>query len=149
MAFQVVAIVVLGLMCGSELNIAIFAHPMLNRQSLEVHIPVRAALATLLGRVMPFWMAASALLSLLLLFPFAHLGVVAGHLAQAAFVIQVLAILFSIGGPVPINNWIKRWTLANLPANWQAQERRWDIYHAIRTLALIAAFVLLVLGALH
>lgn len=149
MALQVLAIVVLGLMCGSELNVAVFGHPTLNRQATDVHIPVRASFATLLGRVMPFWMATSTFLNLLLLFPFAHLGALAGRLAQAALVLQVLAILFSIGGPVPINNRIKLWTPDNLPANWRAQERRWDLYHWFRTAGLIIAFALLVLSALH
>jgi hypothetical protein len=149
MALQVLAIVVLGLMCGSELNIAAFAHPTLNRQGTGVHIPMRAALARLLGAVMPFWMIASTVLNLLLLFPLAHLGATAGHLAQAAFVLQIFAVIFSLAGPVPINNRIKLWTAANLPTDWRAQERRWDLYHGIRTAALIAAFVLLVLSALH
>jgi hypothetical protein len=149
MALQVLAIVVLGLMCGSELNIAAFAHPTLNRQGTDVHIPMRAALARLLGAVMPFWMIASTVLNLLLLFPSAHLGAIAGHLAQAAFALQIFAVAFSLAGPVPINNRTRLWTSTNLPADWRAQERRWDIYHWIRTAALIAAFVLLVLSALH
>ncbi len=149
MALQVLAIVVLGLMCGSELNVAAFGHPTLNRQSTDVHIPVRASFATLFGRVMPFWMVTSTVLNLLLLFPFAHLGVLAGHLAQAAFAIQVFAIVFSLAAPVPINNRVKLWTPANLPANWRAQERRWDLYHWFRTVGLIVAFALLVLSALH
>ncbi len=149
MALQLLAIVVLGLMCGSELNVAAFGHPTLNRQITDVHIPVRASFATLFGRVMPFWMIASTLLNLLLLFPFAHLGVLAGHLAQAAFAIQLFAILFSLVGPVPINNRVKLWTPANLPADWRAQERRWDLYHWVRTAGLIVAFALLILSALH
>ena len=149
MTIQLLAIVVLGLMCGSELNIAAFGHPTLNRQTTDVHIPVRAAYATLFGRVMPFWMVTSTVLNLLLLFPFAHLGVLAGHLAQAAFAIQVFAIVFSLAAPVPINNRVKLWTPANLPANWRAQERRWDLYHWFRTVGLIVAFALLVLSALH
>lgn len=149
MTFQVLAIVILGLMCGSELNVAAFAHPMLNRQSTDVHIPVRAGFAALLGGVMPFWMATSTLLNLLLFFPFAHLGALATRLAEIAFGIQVFAVIFSIAGPVPINNRIKLWTPANLPGDWQAQERRWDVYHWSRTIALILAFVLLVVGALH
>jgi uncharacterized membrane protein len=149
MVLQVLAIVVLGLMCGSELNVAAFAHPTFNRQPLEVHIPVRAAFATLFGQVMPFWMATSTLLNLLLLLPFEHLGVLAIHLAAIAFVIQVAAILFSLVGPVPINNRTKLWTPTNLPANWKAQERRWDLYHWIRTCGLIVAFALLVVSALR
>jgi uncharacterized membrane protein len=149
MILQLLAIMVLGLMCGSELNVAAFGHPTLNRQTTDVHIPVRASFATLLGRVMPFWMITSTLLNLLLLFPFAHLGVLAGHLAQSAFALQVFAVLFSLGGPVPINNRVKLWTPANLPADWRAQERRWDLYHWVRTAGLIVAFALLVLSAQH
>jgi hypothetical protein len=149
MVLQVLATVVLGLMCGSELNVAAFGHPTLNRQPLDVHIPVRASFATLFGRVMPFWMAASTLLNFLLLLPFEHLGVLAGHLAQIAFAIQVFAILFSLVGPVPINNRTKLWTPANLPTDWKAQERRWDLYHWIRTCGLIVAFTLLVVSALR
>jgi hypothetical protein len=59
MALQVLAVLVLGLMCGSELNVAAFSHPTLNRQPLETHIPVRSSFAILFGRVMPFWMAGS------------------------------------------------------------------------------------------
>jgi hypothetical protein len=149
MVLQVLAIVVLGLMCGSELNVAAFAHPTLNREPLEVHVPVRASFARLFGRVMPFWMATSTLLNLLLLLPFEHLGVLARHLAAIAFAIQVFAVLFSLVGPVPINNRTKLWTPTHLPSNWKAQERRWDLYHWIRTCGLIVAFALLVVSALH
>jgi hypothetical protein len=149
MVIQVLAIVVLGLMCGSELNVAAFGHPTLNRQTPDVHIPVRASMATLFGRVMPFWMVTSTLLNLLLLLPFEHLGVFAGHLAAAAFALQVFAVLFSLIGPVPINNRIKLWTLNHLPTDWKEQEHRWDLYHWFRTCGLILAFTLLVLSALH
>jgi hypothetical protein len=64
MILQMAALLVLGLMCGSELNVALFSHPVLQRQPLETHVPVRSALAVLLGRVMPFWMAGSTLLNL-------------------------------------------------------------------------------------
>ena len=70
MTLQFVAALVLGLMCGSELNVAAFAHPTLDRQPLAVHIPVRSSFAALFGRVMPFWMAGSTLLNLLLLLRF-------------------------------------------------------------------------------
>jgi hypothetical protein len=53
MIAYIVAVVVLAPMCGSELNVAAFVHPTLQRQPLEVHIPMRAALARLFGRVMP------------------------------------------------------------------------------------------------
>jgi|ERR1700733_12352739 len=146
MTLQILAVVVLGLMAGSELNVAAFAHPALNRQPLEVHVPVRSWLAALLGRVMPFWMAGSTLLNLLLLLPFEHLNRSAWHLAAAAFTIQCCAVVFSLIGPVPINNRIARWTPQSLPDDWRSQEHRWDLYHWFRTAGLVAAFLILVLS---
>jgi uncharacterized membrane protein len=146
MIIQIFAILVLGLMCGSELNVAVFAHPALNGQPLQVHIPMRAALAASLGRVMPFWMAGSALLNLLLLLPFEGLSGLAWRLAAISFAIHIGAVAFSLVGPVPINNRIITWTSENLPGDWKEQERRWDGYHLFRTIGLIVAFALLVVA---
>jgi uncharacterized membrane protein len=146
MTLQIFALLVLGLMCGSELNVAVVAHPTLNRQPLDVHIPMRSAFAVLLGRVMPFWMGGSTLLSLLLLLPFEHLNEHAWRFTAAACAIQVFAVVFSLVGPVPINNRIAKWTVPSLPENWKAMEQRWDAYHAIRTGGLIIAFAFLALS---
>jgi uncharacterized membrane protein len=146
MTLQLIAVTVLGLMCGSELNVAVFGHPTLNRQPLAVHIPVRSSFAKLLGRVMPFWMASSTILNLLLLLPFEHADSSVWRIDAAAFAIQVAAVCFSLIAPVPINNRIARWQPTSLPSDWQEQEHRWDVYHWFRTSGLIAAFVLLTLG---
>jgi Domain of unknown function (DUF1772) len=143
MTLHVIALVVLGLMCGSELNVAAFAHPTLNQQPLEAHILVRSAVARLFGRVMPFWMSGSTALNLLLLLPFTRLMGSAWRLAAIAFAIQVLAVVFSLVGPVPINNRIAKWTPQSLPADWNQQERRWDKYHWFRTCGLIVGFAIL------
>jgi hypothetical protein len=84
MVLQLVALLALGLMGGSELNVAAFGHPTFSRQPLEAHISLRSSFAALFGRVMPFWMTGSALLNLLLLLPFAHLTVSAWRLAGIA-----------------------------------------------------------------
>jgi uncharacterized membrane protein len=148
MTIYLLAVLVLGLMCGSELNVGAFAHRALNRQPLETHILMRAALARLFGRLMPFWMSGSALLNILLLLPFSHLGFETWRLAALSAAIQVLAIIFSLVGPVPINNRIVKWTPQTLPDDWKAQERRWDVYHLERTCGLIVAFAALTLGAM-
>jgi hypothetical protein len=145
-SLQILSVLALGLMCGSELNVAAFGHPALNRQPLEVHVPVRVSFAVLFGRVMPFWMTGSTLLNLLLLLPFEGLTGRAWRLAAIAFGIQVLAVIFSLVAPVPINNRIARWTSSSLPPDWKTQEHRWDIYHWFRTCGLIIAFVLLTLS---
>jgi hypothetical protein len=147
MILQILAAMVLGLLCGSELNVAAFAHPVLKRQPLETHVLIRSSLATLFGSVMPFWMSGSTLLNLLLLLPFEHLPEASWRLAAIAFAIQVGAIVFSLAGPVPINNRIKSWTPNSLPTDWSAQEDRWDLYHWMRTSWLVVAFTLLVVSA--
>jgi uncharacterized membrane protein len=146
MTLQLLAVLVLGLMCGSELNIAAFTHPTLNRQPLSVHALTRSSFAVLFGHIMPFWMTGSTLLNLLLLLPFAHLDKSAWQLAAIAFTIQVIAVVFSLVGPVPINNRIAKWTPESLPTDWRAQEHRWDMYHWLRTCGLVAAFAFLVLS---
>jgi len=146
MLLQLLAVLALGLMCGSELNVAAFAHPALRHQPGDGRIRMRSALAALFGHVMPFWMSGSTLLNLLLLFPFEHLNPSAWRLAAIALAIQVLAVVFSLAGPVPINNRITQWTPQSLPSGWQAQEHRWDLYHWLRTSGLVAAFAILVLS---
>lgn len=148
MTLYLVALLVLGVMCGSELNVGAFAHPTLNRQPLETHIVMRAAFARLLGRVMPPWMAVSTLLNLLLLLPFQRLSPEAWRLAALAFAIQALAIPFSLFGPPPINNRIMDWTPQSVPSDWKAQEHRWDLYHWARTFGLIVAFAALIVSAM-
>jgi uncharacterized membrane protein len=144
--FHLLALIVLGLMCGSEFNVGAFAHPAFDRQPLDVHIPMRSALAALFGRVMPFWMAGSTLLNLLILLPFMHLSPLAWQMAATGAGIQVFCIVFSLIGAVPINNRITTWTAAKLPTDWKAQEHLWAIYHWVRTFALIVAFALLTLS---
>jgi len=146
MTLQLLAVLTLGLMCGSELNVAALAHPMFNRQPQEVHTRARSSFAGLLGHVMPFWMVSSTLLNLLLLLPFGHLNEAAWRLAAAALAIQVFAVVFSLVGPVPINNRIAKWTPESLPSDWRVQEHRWDLHHWLRTCALVAAFAFLVLS---
>jgi hypothetical protein len=141
MALQVLAALALGLMCGSELNVAVFL-------LLETHVLLRASFARLFGRVMPFWMAGSTMLNLLLLLLFAHVQHPAWRLATIAFAIQALAIPFSLVGPVPINNRVIRWTPQSLPRDWKEQEHRWDVYHWVRRGALIVVFALLILGVM-
>jgi uncharacterized membrane protein len=146
MALQLFAVLALGLMCGSELSIAALGHPALNRLPLGPHISARASLARLAGRVMPFWMSASTLLTLLLLLPFAGLGIQSRHFAEVALVLQVAAVAFSLVGPVPINNRILKWTPESLPKDWKSLEHRWDVYHWLRTAELIVAFGFLALS---
>ena len=130
---------------GSELNVAGFAHITFNRHSWIVHILMRSWFVALFGKVMPFWLGASTLLNLLPP-PFEHLNKRPWQFAAIAATIQVVAVLFSIVGPVPINKRIARWAPEALPGDWTAHEHRWDLYHLIRTCGVVVAFAILVLS---
>jgi hypothetical protein len=92
---------------------------------------------------MSFWMAGSTLLNFLLRLPFEHLSQSAWGLAAMALAIQVIAVLFSLAGPVPINKRIAKWTPESLPSDWKEQEHGWDLYHCFRTGGLTMGFAIL------
>jgi hypothetical protein len=49
MTLRILAVLSLDLMFGSELNVAAFAQPTFNRQSLEVHVLMLSSFAALFG----------------------------------------------------------------------------------------------------
>ena len=61
---DVVAIIVAGLMVGSELAIAAFVHPTLDKLPDDVHLPAASAIARVMGTAMPFWYILTLLLTL-------------------------------------------------------------------------------------
>jgi hypothetical protein len=48
---------------------------------------------------------------------------------------------------VPINNRSVTWTADNHPADWRAQQQRWDRLHYARVAIIIAGFVLTLVAA--
>jgi uncharacterized membrane protein len=67
-----------------------------------------------------------------------------------AFLLLIVALVITLTVLVPIDNNIKEWTPATLPANWEMTRNRWKSFHAIRTFASVASFacfVVFVLGA--
>jgi uncharacterized membrane protein len=67
-----------------------------------------------------------------------------------AFLLLIVALVITLTVLVPIDNNIKEWTPAILPADWEMTRNRWKSFHAIRTFASVASFacfVVFVLGA--
>ena len=92
---------------------------------------------------MPFWYALTLLLSLAVAFALRPMHGTAWWLALAAAGLFAAVIVFTVVGPVPINNRITRWHLDNLPADWRQDRRRWDRLHEIRVAVLSVALILL------
>jgi uncharacterized membrane protein len=93
---SVVAVLVAGLMVGSELAITVFAHPALDRLPDDVHLPVASALARVLGKFMPFWYIFVILLTLSLAVTQWHESDrLPGLIAASAF-LWLLSVVYSI-----------------------------------------------------
>jgi len=136
-----------GLLVGNELSVALFLHPTLRHFPDSLHARARRDFAGLFGRIMPFWYAAVALLSIALTWLGPPLHSMSGKLFLASTVLWLLSIIYSIVLPAPLNSRIAAWQLESVPPNWMAQERRWDTFHAIRMFVLVAAFLCVIVAA--
>jgi hypothetical protein len=141
--FYFVLIISTALLLGNEFSIGFFIHPSLTRAGHKAFLPAIQVFARFFGKIMPIWMAGTLLLHLLLLWltqrwPAKHTI----YLACASF-LWIIIILFSVVGPVPINNRVKAWDPDQPPKDWEIQRRRWDKLNAVRVLLIAVAFATL------
>ncbi len=139
---SVVAFIVAGLMVGSELAIAAFVHPTLDKLPDDVHLPAASALARVQGKFMPFWYILVVLITVAeVAIQWHQSGRVPVWIATSA-VLWILAILYSVTALVPINNRLK----SDPPPDWKMYRRRWDLLHRWRVVLLTIAFAFLIVG---
>ena len=141
-----VAIFIAGLMVGSELAIAAFVHPTLDRLPDNIHLPVASALARVLGRFMPFWYILVFLLTLAEVLTHWHQSGSMPILIATSASLWLLASVYSITMLVPINNRIASWEKVTPPADWKRLRGRWDLLHRWRVVLLTIAFLFLIVG---
>lgn len=145
---NVVAIIVAGLMVGSELAIAAFIHPTLDTLPDEVHLPAASALARVLGTAMPFWYILTFVLTLAeVVIRWHQSGNVPIWIGTSA-VLWMLAVAVTLIALVPVNNRIKSWEGSTPPVDWKTYRRRWDGRHRWRVVLLTIAFAFLIVGFL-
>jgi hypothetical protein len=145
-AFFLLLILSTALLFGNEFSVGFIVHPSLSREDHRGFLTAIQVFARCFGRIMPIWMAGTLFLHLLLLWttwqwPTHHTVCLA-----SAVILWIIIIVFSVIGPVPINNRVKTWDLAHLPENWEAERRRWDGLNAIRVVLIGLAFVGLLLA---
>jgi len=133
-----------GTLLGNEFSIGVFIHPSLSRADDERFLPAIQVFARLFGKIMPFWMAATFLLHLILLVLTWRWPALSTVLLLLATLLWLAIIVFSVVGPVPINNRVKTWDLQNLTPDWRQQRRQWDQLNSIRVVMIASAFLTLV-----
>ena len=72
----------------------------------------------------------------------------AGWLAAVALLLTIGVLVITLAVEVPIDNQIKTWTTATLPADWQDIRARWSVFHTVRTFLSLGAVAAAVGGAL-
>lgn len=135
-----------AMLLGNEFSVGAFIHPALTRTDDERFLPAIQVFAALFGRVMPFWMAGTLGLHLIVLGLSWDWPSAGSILLIAAALLWVAIIVFSVLGLVPINNRVKAWDLHRLPPDWREQRQRWDRFHAIRVILIALAFLALLLS---
>jgi anthrone oxygenase-like protein len=138
-----IVIVSTALLFGNEFSIGFFIHPSLTRAGHKMFLPAIQVFARFFGGIMPIWMAVTLLLHLLLLWLTWHWPADQTIYLVCATILWITIILFSVVGPVPINDRVKVWDIARLPEDWEIQRLRWDTLNAIRVFLIALAFVAL------
>jgi hypothetical protein len=142
----IILIVSSALILGNEFSVGFFIHPSLARDDHRAFLPAIQVFARFFGKIMPIWMAGTLLLHLLLLWLTWQWPADHTVLLISAVFLWIIVIVFSVIGPVPINDRVKAWDITQLPADWEAQRRQWDRLNAIRVGLIGIAFVALLIS---
>jgi hypothetical protein len=145
-ALFIILIVSTALVLGNEFSVGFLIHPSLARVDHRAFLPAIQVFARFFGKIMPIWMAGTLLLHLLLLWLTWQWPADHTVLLISAVFLRIIIIVFSVIGPVPINDRVKGWDIAQLPDDWEIYRRRWDKLNAVRVVLIGIAFVALVLS---
>jgi hypothetical protein len=63
------------------------------------------------------------------------------YLCVLSFILLLVALLVTLIVMVPIDNHIKEWTPATMPADWEVIRYKWKVFHAFRTFTCLASFI--------
>ena len=140
---EILTIVASGGLFGNELAIAAFVHPSIDKLTEAAHAGSAKELASVLGRIMPFWYAA------VLLLCGAEAWVHHDKLLVAAALVAAGSVVYTIAVLVPINNRIAALVPTQPYEGWLADRRSWDRHHRIRVGLLLAVFALVINAFMH
>jgi hypothetical protein len=68
-------------------------------------------------------------------------------LTAAGVACLILGAAITVRGHFPINERVKKWSVAAPPVEWAAVQERWRRYHDVRTIVVVLGFTLIIIGA--
>lgn len=114
----------------------------------EVFLAIGHRMIRNLAPIMPLLMPAAILSIVPVLVISFHGRPLAFYFTLAGFALLSAALLVTLIVEVPIDDQIKKWTVATLPDHWHDLRDRWETFHVIRTVACLAGLFLLLIGAI-
>jgi uncharacterized membrane protein len=138
---DIVTVISMGLMTGTEFAMSVFINPVLWRMEDEVQGFAVRAFARLLGTVMPFWYVGNLLL--LAAESIVRRSQPEAWLLDAACGVWVVVILLTLIFLVPINNRLRALPDHAFSDAVKQEHRRWDARHRLRVAALVVAMGML------
>ena len=139
---ETAAIAIAGMMTGNELCVSVF-HAALRHLSERTQFDLGQKSAAVFGKIMPFWYAATLLLSGAAAYSLRGTGT-AARLANVAAALFLVSIVYTVTLLVPINTRIASWQWETRPADWAEARQTWDTRHLVRVSLLALAVVCLV-----
>ena len=143
---ETITIVVAGMMVGNELCVSI-VDACLRRLDERTRFDSTRALAAVFGAFMPFWYAATLLLTGGVAFSLRANGM-AVALAGAAALLWLISIVYTLTSLVPIATRIAAVEWEARPSGWTEARRTWDTRHIARVALLMLALAFLVSACL-
>jgi len=143
---ETLAIISAGMMTGNELCVSIF-HAAQRRMEERTQFEVGKMSAAVFGKFMPFWYAATLLLSGAVAYSKRGTSQ-ASLLADTAAALFLVSIVYTVTLLVPINTRIASWQWDTRLSDWMQARQTWDTRHLLRVSLLVLAVVCLVLACL-
>jgi uncharacterized membrane protein len=136
-----IALLLAGVLAGSELTSRLIVHPALWRLPYEMQVAAEKLMYRRFASVDPFLMTATVISGFVAA---ASLHGRASTLALAGAISFASMLALTVVANMPINVAILRWDPANGdPARWRALRRRWDVIHSVRIVLDTAGFALI------
>ncbi len=141
------AVVLSGVLTGSELTSWAIVHPTLGKLEYREQVRAERLMYKRFGSIDPFLMTATIAAC------YAAGSGLRGRpaaLALSAAGCYTTMLAVTLIGNMPINLRVMRWDeLHDDPEHWQHMRRRWDRLHSVRIPLDVAGFALMTLAAIH
>ncbi len=142
-----IALLLAGLLAGSELTSWAIVHPTLWKLDHEAQVRAEKLMYRRFASIDPFLMTATVVACFVAA---GSLSGTAASLALAAGACFAAMMAITLAGNMPLNLKVFRWDEERGdPEEWRRIRRRWDRLHSVRIVLDVAGFVLIALAAVE